>query len=124
MADPSRGVRGSICCGRPEDANAGSYNDEHLVVDVEAFRASVDRVPVRLTRREFDLLTCLVTSANQCLSRELLFKCVWGVTSVRHSRTVDVHVARLRTKLGVAGTKIETVVGVGYRFNASRALVE
>lgn len=116
MGRPSRGVRGSRCCGRPDETRADKYCDEHLIVDVEAFWVSVDRVPVRLTRREFDLLTCFVGSPDRCLSRDRLSECVWGVAGAPSSRTVDVHVGRLRAKLGAAGTQIETVVGMGYRF--------
>ena len=73
--------------------------------------------PVALTRREFDLLRALVEAGGRVLSREHLLEHVWGYTAAGEieSRTVDVHVRRLRQKLGPAGGLIGTVAGVGYR---------
>ena len=72
--------------------------------------------PIRLTRREFELLQCLVENRNRVLSRERLLERVWGYDRLIETRSVDVHVGRLRAKLGSAGRQIETVVGLGYRF--------
>jgi DNA-binding response OmpR family regulator len=72
--------------------------------------------PVRLTRREFELLRCLVENRNRVLSRDRLLERVWGYQQFIETRSVDVHVGRLRAKLGAAGDQIETVVGLGYRF--------
>jgi DNA-binding response OmpR family regulator len=77
---------------------------------------SVDGQPVRLTRREFELLRYLVTNRNRVLSRDRLLERVWGYERLVETRSVDVHVGRLRGKLGEAGQQIETVVGLGYRF--------
>jgi DNA-binding response OmpR family regulator len=71
---------------------------------------------VRLTRREFELLKCLVENRNRVLSRDRLLERVWGYEHYVETRSVDVHVGRLRSKLGPAGSQIETVVGLGYRF--------
>jgi two-component system, OmpR family, alkaline phosphatase synthesis response regulator PhoP len=71
---------------------------------------------VRLTRREFDLLRFLVQNKNRVVSRDRLLERVWGYERVVETRSVDVHVGRLRSKLGSAGRQIETVVGLGYRF--------
>ena len=77
---------------------------------------AVDGTGVRLTRREFELLKFLVENRNRVLSRERLLERVWGYNQFIETRSVDVHVGRLRAKLGVAGQQIETVVGLGYRF--------
>jgi two-component system, OmpR family, alkaline phosphatase synthesis response regulator PhoP len=77
---------------------------------------AVDGVAVRLTRREFELLRYLVENRNRVLSRDRLLERVWGYDRIVETRSVDVHVGRLRNKLGAAGTQIETVVGLGYRF--------
>ena len=92
------------------------YRGTHLVADFDAVSVSVDGLPIRLTRREFELLRCLVDNRNRVLSRERLLTRVWGYQETIETRSVDVHVGRLRSKLGAAGPQIETVVGLGYRF--------
>ena len=76
----------------------------------------MDGEPIRLTRREFELLRFLVENRNRVLSRDRLLERVWGYDRLIETRSVDVHVGRLRGKLGAAGRQIETVVGLGYRF--------
>jgi len=92
------------------------YRGPHLVADFDAVSVTVDGEPVRLTRREFELLRCLVENRNRVLSRDRLLERVWGYQQFIETRSVDVHVGRLRSKLGAAGNQIETVVGLGYRF--------
>ena len=92
------------------------YRGRHLVVDFDAVSISVDDRPVRLTRREFELLKFLVENRNRVLSRDRLLERVWGFDRQIETRSVDVHVGRLRHKLGHAGKQIETVIGLGYRF--------
>jgi DNA-binding response OmpR family regulator len=92
------------------------YRGRHLVVDFDAVSISVDDKPVRLTRREFELLRFLVENRNRVLSRDRLLERVWGFDRQIETRSVDVHVGRLRNKLGHAGKQIETVIGLGYRF--------
>jgi DNA-binding response OmpR family regulator len=92
------------------------YTGEHLVADFDAVAISVDGTAVRLTRREFELLKFLVENRNRVLSRDRLLERVWGYERFIETRSVDVHVGRLRAKLGPAGQQIETVVGLGYRF--------
>jgi DNA-binding response OmpR family regulator len=98
---------------RPADA---VYRGAHLVADFEAVSVEVDGQPVKLTRREFELLRCLVQNRNRVLSRDRLLERVWGFSQHVETRSVDVHVGRLRAKLGTAGQQIETMVGLGYRF--------
>jgi two-component system, OmpR family, alkaline phosphatase synthesis response regulator PhoP len=92
------------------------YRGTHLAADFDAVAVSVDTHPVKLTRREFELLRFLVQNRNRVLSRERLLERVWGYEHFIETRSVDVHVGRLRAKLGVVGQQIETVVGLGYRF--------
>ena len=92
------------------------YRGKHLLADFDAVAISVDGQSVRLTRREFELLRYLVENRNRVLSRDRLLERVWGYDRLIETRSVDVHVGRLRGKLGEAGKQIETVVGLGYRF--------
>ena len=114
-------VRAVLRRGHPKGSNgAGAeafvYRGKHLIADFDAVAVSVDGVSVRLTRREFELLRYLVENRNRVLSRDRLLERVWGYDRLVETRSVDVHVGRLRGKLGVAGRQIETVVGLGYRF--------
>jgi len=97
-------------------AAAARYEGRHLRADFDAVDISVDGQAVRLTRREFELLRFLVDNRNRVLSRDRLLERVWGYERFIETRSVDVHVGRLRAKLGAAGQQIETVVGLGYRF--------
>jgi len=92
------------------------YRGAHLAADFDAISISVDGHPVRLTRREFDLLRCLVENRNRVLTREWLLARVWRQDEATETRSVDVHIGRLRSKLGAAAAQVETVVGIGYRF--------
>jgi DNA-binding response OmpR family regulator len=92
------------------------YKGARLVADFDAVAVTVDGEPIRLTRREFELLRCLVENRNRVLSRDRLLARVWGYDQSIETRSVDVHVGRLRSKLGGVGPQIETVVGLGYRF--------
>jgi DNA-binding response OmpR family regulator len=97
-------------------AAAHVYRGSRLTADFDAVAVSVDGDPVRLTRREFELLRFLVENRNRVLSRDRLLERVWGYERIIDTRSVDVHVGRLRAKLGPAGRQIETLVGLGYRF--------
>jgi DNA-binding response OmpR family regulator len=94
----------------------GGYSGEHLTADFDAIAITVDGAPIRLTRREFELLHYLVQNKNRVVSRDRLLERVWGYERLVETRSVDVHVGRLRNKLRTAGRQIETVVGLGYRF--------
>ncbi len=89
----------------------------HLSLDAAAHTVTVDGAVLSLTRKEFDLLRALVEARGRVLSREFLLDHVWGYTAAGEieSRTIDVHVRRLRQKLGPEGRRIGTVTGVGYR---------
>jgi DNA-binding response OmpR family regulator len=94
--------------------------DEVLVagpvrIDLRGHRVAVDGNEVHLTAKEFDLLTVLVREAGAVVDRERLLREVWDTTWYGSSKTVDVHVASLRRKLGDPSL-IETVRGIGLRF--------
>src|SRR5580765_5659779 len=99
-----------------DERRQGSYRGDRLMADFEAVAIAVDGEPVRLTRREFELLRYLVQNKNRVVSRDRLLERVWGYERLVETRSVDVHVGRLRNKLRTAGRQIETVVGLGYRF--------
>jgi two-component system, OmpR family, alkaline phosphatase synthesis response regulator PhoP len=109
--------RGHVPAGNGSAATeAFVYRGKHLLADFDAVAVTVDGDSVRLTRREFELLRYLVENKNRVLSRDRLLERVWGYDRLVETRSVDVHVGRLRGKLGAAGRQIETVVGLGYRF--------
>lgn len=88
-------------------------------LDVGRRRARVSGQEVVLTTTEFDLLAHLMRSPGQVYAREQLLSAVWGYTSAAGTRTVDVHVAQLRAKLGPA-SPLRTVRGVGYSADEAR----
>ena len=93
------------------------FECENLKVDWQGHRIFVKNEEVALTKLEFNLLRHLVNSRGRVLNRDYLLDQVWGYNTDLETRTVDTHVKRLRDKLGMAGEYIETVRGVGYRFN-------
>ena len=99
----------SLASGR-----AASVGD--LVVDEESYQVRLRGQPLDLTFREFELLKALATAPNRVFTREVLLQEVWGYDYFGGSRTVDVHVRRLRAKLGPEyEAMIATVRGVGYK---------
>ena len=74
----------------------------------------VKNSPARLTRKERELLTMLMQNPGRCISREALLKTVWHYSEGARTRTVDVHVQRLRRKLGREANSIKTIVRLGY----------
>jgi len=92
------------------------YDDGRLKIDFDDVRASCDQVAVKLTNKEFSLLSALVKKRGRVATRQQLLDQVWGYRYYGDARTLDVHIRRLRQKLGACGDCIETVVGTGYRF--------
>lgn len=90
-----------------------------LQVDFRRYTVVVRNRPIELTAKEFDLLKALIFAKGRVLTRDYLLERVWGYerASEIESRTVDVHVRRLREKLGPEAKRIVTVKGVGYRFD-------
>ena len=91
-----------------------------LAIDFTMVTMTIAGAPLSLTRREFELLAFLAREPGRVMSREELLRKVWGYEFIGETRTVDVHVRRLRAKLGERSPLIETVTGIGYRFSDSR----
>ncbi len=92
-----------------------------LEINTETYQAAVDGRPLDLTYMEYELLRFLVTNPGKVFTREQLLSRVWGYDYYGGARTVDVHVRRLRAKLGEEQANlIQTVRSVGYRFGQSR----
>jgi len=87
-----------------------------IAVDLNAMRVEVDGAEVQLTPTEYRLLVSLMERRGRVQSREQLLSAAWDIHVRIETRTVDMHVQRLRSKLGPAGHFIETVRGFGYRF--------
>lgn len=112
-------VRALLRRGRAEGTQPApphAYRGERLFADFDAVSVTVDGTSIRLTRREFELLKFLVENRNRVISRDRLLERVWGYHRSIETRSVDVHIGRLRGKLRGASGQIETVVGLGYRF--------
>ena len=93
------------------------YWDEHLAIDFDRRTATLDGEEMTLTRKEYDLLALLVRNAGEIVPRGALLLQVWGYGSEIRTRTLDVHVRRLRKKLAIyADRYVETIFGIGYRF--------
>lgn len=105
---------------RSETDVLSSYKDDKLSVDFADIRVLCDGENVKLTRKEFALLEHLIKNTGRVASRQQLLDNVWGYSYFGDTRTLDVHIRRLRQKLGECGACIETVVGVGYRFTGCK----
>ncbi|MCX6595546.1 MAG: winged helix-turn-helix domain-containing protein [Acidobacteria bacterium] len=96
----------------------GDYHDRYLKVTVSQRRVHVDGEQRHLPDREFILLAALIANAGQVLDRAMVLERLWNGDLGPKSRTLDVHIHRIRARLGKHGPKyIETVFGKGYRFN-------
>jgi DNA-binding response OmpR family regulator len=96
------------------------YEDDRLSVDFRDMRVACCGSEVKLTRKEFALLAYLINSTGRVATRQQLLDNVWGYNYFGDARTLDVHIRRLRQKLAECADRIETVVGVGYRFGAQK----
>ncbi|MCL2690471.1 MAG: response regulator transcription factor [Chitinispirillia bacterium] len=105
---------------RFEKLNAKVMEFENLRIDSDSKAAFVAGQPVKLTYKEFELLTYLASNKNKVLSRDQILSSVWGVEFGEvNTRTVDIHIKTLRQKLGDVAENpqfIETVRGYGYKF--------
>ena len=90
-----------------------------LYLDSNAFVAYVDGNALELTLKEFELLSYLFENSGRVLTRDQLLNAIWGYDYLGDSRTVDSHIARLRTKLGDYGAAhLKTIYGMGYKLEA------
>jgi DNA-binding response OmpR family regulator len=92
-------------------------DEEDVQLNLKTRRASCNGKPVILTATEFDLVAYLMARPGQVIERSELLENVWGYSEGLGTRTIDVHVAQIRTKFG-ANTPIRTVRGVGYSWEA------
>lgn len=89
---------------------------ENLEIDRSSYRVSLAGKDVFFPRKEFELLYFLASHPGRVYSRDTLLNQIWGESAYVVERTVDVHIFKVREKLGRLGDRIETVKGVGYRF--------
>ena len=101
---------------RADESAAPVYEDARLRINFEDMAVVCGGAEVKLTRKEFALLAALARRPGRVATRNQLLDDVWGQQHYGDTRTLDVHIRRLRQKLGGCGDCIETVVGVGYRF--------
>lgn len=104
---------------RRTSAEGSRKNDEltigGLIISPSQHKVTADGESISLTHKEYDLLLLLVRHREEVLSRDTLLKEVWGYDFCGESRTVDVHIRTLRSKLGQYGDIIHTVRGAGYK---------
>jgi two-component system phosphate regulon response regulator PhoB len=101
---------------------AEKYCDTRLEIDFRAKTVVLDREPVRLTHMEFQVLTILAQNAGEIVPRSALLANVWGYGPEIRTRTLDVHIRRLRGKLKDYSRKhIETIFGIGFRLEPCRS---
>jgi DNA-binding response OmpR family regulator len=99
----------------------GNYRDDHMEFDFSSRVVRVDATIVNLTQKEYALLALMVQHAGEIVPRVALLERVWGYSADIRTRTLDVHIRRLRKKLGgYADRYIETIFGIGYRFQPYR----
>ena len=114
-----------LVTSRPDRQQASSkIQASGVVIDEASYSAKVHGRPLDLTFKEFELLRFLATHPSRVFTREQLLSEVWGYDYFGGTRTVDVHVRRLRAKLGDLESLIGTVRNVGYRFNVDEDLAE
>src|SRR5215468_633462 len=101
---------------RVDEGGTKTYEDDLLTIDFDDIRVTCKGDKIKLTNKEFTLLSVLARSADRVITRQQLLDSVWGYSYYGDARTLDVHIRRLRQKLDKCGDCIETVVGVGYRF--------
>ena len=102
----------------PDEVAVGRVALGDVVVDPDAREVTIDGSAIDLTRKEFDLLWHLASAPGRVFSRGQLLDAVWGYPDDIDTRTVDVHVAQLRRKLGPR-SPVKTVRGIGYKADAS-----
>ena len=113
-------VRAVLRRARPGEAPSRPLAVGAVSLDPARHAVTVAGKAVELTPKEFDLLHALLVAAGRVLTREFLLNRVWGYARADEieSRTVDVHIRRLRAKLGAEERRIATIKGVGYRFES------
>lgn len=106
-----------LALARADASEPAHVQASGITIDEQSYSAKLHGKPLDLTYKEFQLLHFLATHPSRVFTREQLLSDVWGYDYFGGTRTVDVHVRRLRAKLGDAEQVIGTVRNVGYRFN-------
>ena len=101
----------------PQNEDEGILHVGGLTIDVGNYEAFRNGEKLSLTLKEFELLKLLVISRGKVLTRDFLLDRIWGYEFYGETRTVDVHIRHIRQKLGDDAHYIETIRGVGYKFN-------
>ncbi len=101
----------------PQNEEEGILHVGGLTIDVGNYEAFRNGEKLSLTLKEFELLKLLVISRGKVLTRDFLLDRIWGYEFYGETRTVDVHIRHIRQKLGDDAHYIETIRGVGYKFN-------
>ena len=99
---------------KPESKELKSYDG--IVIDNEGRTVTVDGKQVELSFREYELLKYLLDNENIALSRDKILNTVWNYDYYGDSRTIDSHIKKIRHKLGKKGKHIQTIRGIGYKF--------
>ena len=100
---------------RRTSAVSDEYRFENLYINPQKHIVLVGSQPIELTFKEFEILLLMMKNQGTVFSRNTLLEQVWGYNYDGESRTVDVHIKTLRTKLGTAGELVKTVRGLGYK---------
>ncbi len=100
---------------RSQKEDKSAFHLRNLVLDPKNYTVQVDGENVTLTLKEFELLKLLIENNGNVLTRDKILENIWGYDFDGETRTVDVHIRTLRTKLKDAGDLVETVRGIGYR---------
>lgn len=98
----------------PKDKEHKDYDG--IVIDDEGRTVTVDGKPIELSFREYELLKYLLDNENIALSRDKILNTVWNYDYYGDSRTIDSHIKKIRHKLGKKGKHIQTIRGIGYKF--------
>ena len=112
-------IRGLIKAFGPSVESVQKFQDEHVLIDLQERKLTVDGEVAKLSRKEFELLKRLINNAGRLVTQQQLLREIWGGTHVEDTHYLRIFIARLRTKLGDDPSNpryIETEPGVGYRF--------
>ena len=101
-----------------KEENSNIIEQGNLKINMESHTVTVGEDKVNLTLKEFEILHLFMQNTDRVFTRDELLSSVWGMNYTGETRTVDVHIGTLRTKMGEYGKRIETVRGVGYRFRS------
>ncbi|MDR2460303.1 MAG: response regulator transcription factor [Deltaproteobacteria bacterium] len=100
-----------------EQPDANCFESGGVKIQLESHKASSEGRELQLTQKEFDLLALFLRKPQKVFTRNQLLSMVWGYDSDLNSRTVDVHVAMLRKKLGECGSHVKTIPKIGYQWD-------